>query len=259
MGWPFAGAGLSHLVYQPDAVDGPVSMIWSDFISDTNHTLVLPADSRDGAMFGLQFYLAEGGGLTNDAGQLALEPEALARALSQIALNRENLLQSRQMKTLDEAWQYFQTGLSDFVWMRSEFLLGQGATMAADRAYARVPGPNGPLTPLTTTWAWAITTTDPARQALAADLLLALTTPAELAQWAGAAQLLPARREAMALLAEDNSYYRFADGELERAQVLPVSESSRLMNVMGDAVFQALTTDTSPALIAEEAAAALRQ
>jgi len=47
--------------------------------------------------------------------------------------------------------------------------------------------------------------------------------------------------------------------ESERARALPVSETSRLMDVLGNAVFQALTTDTSPVLLAEEAAMALRQ
>ncbi len=258
-GLPFAAAGLTHLVYRPADMSDSVPMTWSAFISETNHTLVLPADSRDGALFGLQFYLAEGGALTNEAGQPDLQTEPLARALSQIALNRDNLLQSRQMKTLDEAWQYFQLGLSEFVWTRAEFLLAQAAADPEASGYSRIPGPSGPLTPLTTTWAWAITTGDPARQALAAELITTLTAPEALAGWSAAGQLLPARRGAMALLAEGNDYYGFADNELERAQVMPVSESSRLFSVMGDAVFQALTTDLSPVVIAEAAAASLRQ
>lgn len=255
-GLPFATVGLSHLAYDPTSITDAVPMIWSGFISDTNHSLVLPADSRDGALFGLQFYLAEGGTLTNEAGQPDLQTEPLARALAQIALNRENLRQSRQMKTLDEAWQYFQLGLSEFVWTRTEFILSQ---QTDDLAFSRVPGPSGPLTPLTTTWAWAITTSDPARQAVAAELLLALTAPDALAAWSAPSQLLPSQRQAMALLAEQNDYYRFAGNELERAQVMPVSESSRLLSALGDAVFQALTTDTSPVILAEEAAASLRQ
>ena len=95
----------------------------------------------------------------------------MARALRQIALRPENLLQSRQLKTQDEAWQYYRVGLSGFLWLRSEYYLSRraelGTTAMPDLAYSRVPGPNGALTPLTTTWAWAITTSDPARQALA--------------------------------------------------------------------------------------------
>lgn len=261
-GVPFASVGLTNLVYRPAIVTDTLPLIWSQFISDTNHTLVLPADSRDGALIGLQFYLAEGGTLTNAVGQPDLQVEPLARALEQIALNRANLLQSRQMKTLDEAWQYFQLDLSDFMWTRAEYYLAQQDVRPANEltglAYARVPGPRGPLTPLTTTWAWAITTGDPTRQALAARLIETLTTPEDLANWSARSQLLPARRAAMSLLAEQDDYFLFAGSELERAQAMPVSESSRLFNALGDAVFQVLTTETPPLAIAEEAAAALR-
>ena len=159
-GVPFVSAGLTHMVYVPSPETDAIPMEWTAFISDTNHTLVLPADSRDGALFGLQFYLAEGGTLVNEAGQPDLQPEPLARALRQIAVRPENLLQSRQLKTQDEAWQYYRVGLSGFLWLRSEFYLGRRAELDAaaampELAYSRVPGPAGALTLLTTTWAWA--------------------------------------------------------------------------------------------------------
>src|SRR5690606_27325394 len=83
-GYPFASAGLTHLIYNPSVVTGTIPMDWTQLISDTNRTLVLPADSREGAMLGLQFYLAEGGRLIDDAGKSVLEPEPLARALTTI-------------------------------------------------------------------------------------------------------------------------------------------------------------------------------
>ncbi len=154
-------------------------------------------------------------------------------------------------------------GLSGFLWLRSEYYLSRraelGTTAMPDLAYSRVPGPNGALTPLTTTWAWAITTSDPARQALAATLIQALTTPENLSDFTDRSQLLPAQRAAMALLAEGSDYFQFADGELERARAMPVSESSRQLAVIGDAVFQVLTTDASPEAIAEQAVLSLRQ
>jgi len=71
--------------------------------------------------------------------------------------------------------------------------------------------------------------------------------------------MLPARREAMAVLAQSNTYFAFTGAELERAELMPVSESARLLDVLGDAVFQVLATEASPAAVAEEASAALRQ
>ncbi len=261
-GYPFATTGLTHLIYDPSVITGTIPMSWTRLISDTEHTLVIPADSREGAMLGLQFYLAEGGALVDESGRAALETEALARALGTIAANKPNLLQSHQLKTLDEAWQYHQLGLSDFMWTRAEYLLGQGELDPAvldELGLSVVPGPSVALIPLTTSWAWAVTTAEPARQARAASLIQFLTTPENLAIWSDQSHVLPAQREAMALLAEQSRYYQFAAVESERARALPVSETSRLMDVLGNAVFQALTTDTSAVLLAEEAALALRQ
>lgn len=262
LGYPFATVGLTHLVYDPDVITSTIPLNWTRFISDTDHTLVLPADSREGAMLGLQFYLAEGGRLVDESGQAILETEPLSRALSTIAINKTNLLQSHQLKTLDEAWQYHQLGLSDFMWTRAEYLLGRQAAdpaIIATQSYANVPGLSGALIPLTTDWAWAITSNDPTRQTQAADLIQFLAAPENLSVWSELSQVLPARRSTMSLLGETNPYYEFASGQLDRAQPMPINEASRLMDVLGDAVFQALTTDQSPVLIAEEAATALRQ
>jgi ABC-type glycerol-3-phosphate transport system substrate-binding protein len=262
LGYPFATSGISHLVFNTSVVTGTISVQWTEFISGTNHTMVFPADSREGAVLGLQFYLAEGGEVVDESGRSMLEIEPLARALGHIGLRKENLLQSAQLKTLDEAWQYHQLGFSDFVWVRSAFFLEQQAgetSLVETHGYTPTPGVTGSLVPLTTTWAWAIATDDPARQELAADLIMFLTTPQNLANWSRLTHMLPARRDAMTMLAEDNPYYLFAHQESERARPMPVSETSRLLDVIGDAVFQVLTTDTPPLLLAEQASSALRQ
>lgn len=213
-------------------------------------------------MLGLQFYLAENGSLVNESGQAALEVEPLTRALATIAIREENLLQSHQLKTLEEAWQYHQLGLSDTMWMRAEHLLARHATdpsLVFRQDYMPVPGPNGTLVPLTTSWAWAITATHPARQAAAADLIQFLATPDNLANWSVLSQVMPARRSAMALLSDNNPYYSFLGVQSERAEPMPISETSRIIDVLGDAVFQVLTTEDSPLIIAEQAVATLRQ
>jgi ABC-type glycerol-3-phosphate transport system substrate-binding protein len=262
LGYPFATTGLTHLVYDPGVITDTIPASWTQLISDTNHTLVFPADSREGAMLGLQFYLAEGGRTADESGRPILEAEPLARALATIAVNKPNLLQSHQLKTLDEAWQYHLLGLSNLLWMRADYLLGRQALepgLIGAQGYSAVPGASVALIPLTTSWAWAITTPDPTRQETAAGLIEFLTTPDNLAEWSELNQTLPARRAAMTQLAEQNPYYQFAGIESERARAIPVSETSRLMDVLGDAVFQALTTDLPPALIAEQAAATLNQ
>lgn len=261
-GYPFAILGLTHLIFNPEVITQTVPIQWTQFISDTNHTLVLPADSREGALLGLQFYIAEGGTLVDSTGRTTLESEPLARALATIGVRKENLLQSHQLKTLDEAWQYHQLGLSDFMWMRSDFLLGRQAidpSLLASQSYMAVPGLNGHLLPLVTSWSWAMTTDDPARQKLAEELISFLILPENLANWSQRSQVLPAQRAAMEVMSDQNPYLQFASGQLELAKAMPVSETSRLMDVLGDAVFQLLTTDTPPEIIAEQAVTALRQ
>lgn len=262
LGYPFATTGLTHLIFNPDVITGTIPLSWSQLISDTNKSLILPADSREGAMLGLQFYLAEGGTLIDSNGKVVLEPEPLARALTLIGNRKENLLQSHQLKTLDEAWQYHQLGLSDFMWIRSDYLLGRqelDPTLSENQGFTAVPGVSGALAPLTTSWAWAVTTSDPARQKIAADLMGFLTTPENIASWSSRSQFLPASRSAVELLARDNPYYLFINEELQRANPMMVAETSKVMDVLGGAVFQALTTENPPSQIAEEAAAALRQ
>ena len=262
LGYPFAILGLTHLIYDPEVITQTVPIQWTQFISDTNHTLVLPADSREGALLGLQFYIAEGGALVDSAGRTMLESEPLARALATIGVRKENLLQSHQLKTLDEAWQYHQLGLSDFMWMRSDFLLGRQAinpSLLTSQSFMAVPGLNGHLLPLISSWSWAVTTDDPARQTLAEELITYLVLPENLANWSQRSQSLPAQRAAMEVMSDQNPYLQFASGQLELARPMPVSETSRLMDVMGDAVFQLLTTDIPPEVIAEQAVAALRQ
>lgn len=266
-GLPFTSSGLTHLVYDPSVITQTVPLAWSQFISETNHTLVLPADSREGAMFGLQFYLAEGGLLVDEAGQPNLDVGPLTQALDQIRLNKTNLLQSQQMKTLDEAWQYYQLGLSQFVWTATDFFLRQrvqesgGTSMPSvqNQGFLPVPGPSGPLVPLTNSWAWALSTPDAARQVLAGELMQWLVEPANLAEWSQQSHTLPAMRDAMGVLAEQDPYYLFSGREMERAVAMPIRQSSKILDVMGEAVFQALTTDTPSEVLAENAVTTLRQ
>ena len=262
LGLPFATTGLTSLVHRPGVVTQTLPLTWTNVISETGKTLVFPADSREGAMLGLQLYLAEGGALVDETGQQILETEPLARALTTLGVNKDNLLQSRQLKTPDEAWQYHQLGLSDFLWVTSDFLLGQLAvdpSLEERIEHDPVPGVSGQLIPLTNSWAWAVSTADPARQILAKDLIAFLAAPENLANWSSRSQVLPARRSAVAILAEDIPYYQFAAGQMEIAQTMPLNETGRLLDVMGDAVFQVMTTESSPVLIAEQAAMALRQ
>lgn len=265
-GMPFGQTGFSHLVYPPRVVTETIPLVWSDFISGTARTLLLPADSPDGALFGLQFYLAEGGSVVNEAGQPDLQIEPLTRALEAIEAGAPNLLQSQQLRTLEETWQLYQMGTSNHVWMRSDFLqaqppVGEGALPAAQlqRGYTAVPGPSGPLTPLVDTWVWSVSADGAARQALATELLLFLTEPANMSEWTVQSNVLPTRLDVAAELATDDPYMAFVEEGLNGAAPLPVAPGSRTLEALGNAVFEVLATDRPPAEIAASAAAAIRQ
>jgi ABC-type glycerol-3-phosphate transport system substrate-binding protein len=260
-GVPFALTGLAHLASAPSETAALTDLDWTRFISLTTNTLTLPADSRDGALFGLEFYLDSGGRISNDAGQVVLDVEPLAQALEQIRLGRPNLGQSYQLKSLDEAWQSYQAGLSTHVWTRSDFqqALLAGGALPETQVNAPVPGPGGPLTPLVSGWAWSISVDDPARQALAAELIDFLTEPDNLTRWSAESQTLPPRREVLNRLAQSQPYYAFAGRELERARAFPAAATGRLLDVLGSAVYETLTSDKPARQIAEEAVLSLQE
>lgn len=266
LGYPFAMTGLTHLVFPPEIITTTVPLRWSSFVSGTTNTLLLPADSREGALFGLQFYLAEGGSLVNDAGQPDLQVEPLTRALESIAEGKPNLLQSAQLKSLEEAWQLYQVGTSNHVWMRSDYLLGERSLLEGtvaigqpNRGFAAVPGPARPLVPLLSTWLWAVTTPEAPRQAVATELLLFLTESQNMAEWTAVSHVLPSRRDVVGAFAESDPYFGFVGDELERAEAYPVAATNRVMDALGTAVFEVLATNDPPQAIAERAIAGLRQ
>lgn len=266
LGYPFAMTGLSHLIYPTERITETVPLRWSSFVSGTTNTLLIPADSREGAFFGLQFYLAEGGSLVNEAGQPDLQEEALTRALEAIAEGKPNLLQSPQLKSLEEAWQLYQVGTSNHVWMRSDYLLGERSLLEGNvaigqpnRGFAAVPGPQEPLVPLMSTWLWGVTSSEAPRQAVATELLLFLTESQNMAEWTAVSHVLPTRRDVVNAFAESDAYFGFVSDELERAEAYPVEATNRVMDALGGAVFEVLATDDPPQAIAERTIAALRE
>lgn len=257
-GYPFALTNLTHLVYNRNVISGTVPLQWSDFVTGTENTLVFPVQGRLSAYLGLQFYLATGGRLLNEAGQPDLQVEALTEALTQLSQGRGGLAPSIGIDTQDVAWQLYEAGGIGSIWLTAEHFLGQ-PFVSQSNGYAAAPGPEESLVPFTSGWVWLISTPDPAKRGLAAELLAFLVEPENLGQWSSASNIPPARRDALASWSRDLTYRNFLSGQLEVAQPFPISSNSQLMDVLGDAVLEVLTTSTSPQAIAEEAIATLRQ
>jgi len=115
------------------------------------------------------------------------------------------------------------------------------------------------LTPFTSGWIWLISTPDPTKRTLVAELLAFLVEPQNLGQWSSASNILPTRRDALATWTRDNHYRSSIMEQLETAQPFPIGPNSDLMEALGNAVQAVLSTSTSPQIIAEETIATLRQ
>jgi ABC-type glycerol-3-phosphate transport system substrate-binding protein len=259
MGYPFALTHLMHFAYSSSQITQTLPLTWGRLITGTQNSLVFPADGRLGALLALSFYLDAGGGLTNEAGQPALQLEPLTLALEQLRQARDNGFispQSVNLATSADAWQAFAAGAAPILLTTPEQVLSQRGGAPA-LGYTVVAGLNRPLTPRVSGWVWAVSTPDPARRALAAELIGALTAPGTLGAWSRQSNMLPARRDALDAWPQEDAYLNFVRQELERAEVNGLGASGSVMTALGNAVFEVLSAATTPRVAAEEAIAAL--
>ena len=252
LGYPFVLSGLPHLVYNSNVLTSTLPLTWERLISDPERNLVMAAGGNDGALLALQFYLDAGGKVENELGQPVLEIDALRVALDALEEGRDNgfiVTQSSRVSTEDQAWQIFLGGGASIARTTSDHFLGESTT-GLPIEYTVTPGIDRPLTPLVSGWAWAISTSDPARRVLALELIQNLVAAENLGVWSEESDILPSRRDALATWSRDGAYTGFIQQDLERAHPLPVASTSKLLTVLGDAVFQVV----SGAKTAEEAA-----
>lgn len=252
-GYPFAITNLTHLVYQTTIITTTPPLRWNTFTENRSANFVFPAAGPAGSRLTLQFYLAGGGTLVNEASQPALEAPLLTQALLPFQQGRTAefiLLQSSSMDTFEDTWEMFQAGTAVYALTDAHhFLINR--TPEIQTGYAVIPGLITPLTPIVNGWTWAVSTTDPVRRALAAELITHLTHGDNLGAWSQASQQLPARRQALTQWPRDDAYTNFIQLELERAQANPTIDNDPIMVALGNAVFDVI----SFAKTAQEAAA----
>lgn len=261
-GYPFALTNLRHLVYKPTVITRTLPSTWSALIDmEEPGTLIVPAAGPLGAALTLHYYLAAGGTLRNEAGQPALEVEPLTVALIQIQQGTVgNLIdpQSGTTATVEQAWQIFRNSSASMVGTNSEYYLRQRATgLDGNYAFAPLPGPAGPLPPLVNGLTWAISTPDPGRQALAAELLSWLAASQNLGEWTRQSYQLPARSSALAIWPEQDAYLDFLGERLAAAQPFPPEANSAIMLALSEATADVLLQLNSPEGAAEEAVTSL--
>jgi ABC-type glycerol-3-phosphate transport system substrate-binding protein len=254
LGYPFALSGLPHLTYNSNVLTGTLPLTWDRLIANEDHLYVFAADGFDGSLLALEFYLEAGGQLATEAGQPLLQVEPLTQALQKIQDGRDLEFFAPQSSTFnitDQAWQSFLSGGGNIAQTTTDHFLGQ-TVAGMPIAYTVIPGIDSPLTPLVSGWAWAITTSDPARQEEAVKLIQSLTSAANLAAWSRDSNILPARRDALEAWPDQEPYTVFARQELERAQPLAISPSGKIVTVLSDAVFQVVSgAKTAPQAAAD--------
>jgi maltose-binding protein MalE len=257
LGYPFALTNLPHLAYDTAVITGTFPLTFTNMLDLPGSTLLFPGSGTDGIMIWLQLYLAQGGQLVNEEGQPTLQAEPLALSLGSLHQARQTgfiALQSNNITNLTEAWQQFEAGGATIAQTNTGIYLRE---RNPDQNYgvAAVPGLTEPLTPLVESWAWAITTADPGQRRLALELITFLTQPENLAEWSQAANILPARSDALAAWPADDPYVQFLAQELARAQANPVAPGSQLLTVLRDAVFDVTSLSATPSEAAANAAA----
>ncbi|MCB0028035.1 MAG: extracellular solute-binding protein, partial [Anaerolineales bacterium] len=259
MGYPYAINSLAHLAYHSNIITGTLPSVWTGLV-ETNTTFAYPVSGPAGGALALQFYLAEGGSLVNDAGQTSLQLDQLTEAFSELDQGHNNGLfptLSYGYTSLAEAWSLFVNGQAEITLTVAEDFLAHRNDVT-DAAFAPIPGPNGSLDPLIKGWVWAITTADPIRQAQAIDLIMELTSTDNLSSWSQQSNYLPASRSALARWNQD-AYIIFLANQLEQAAAFPARADSAVISALSTATFDLFSgTVTTPEAAANNAFSKVR-
>jgi len=258
--YPAALTGLDHMVYNSATITNTIPMRWEEMIALDNASLAIPGAGTPGGKLALQFYYASGGRLSEEGDLTSLDSGILTNSLSQISRARlEGMIpaESIGLTTIGEAWTYFTSGSTTSTITEAQQYLSV-VDSEQDFNFAQIPGIERPLTPLLKGWVWAISTPDPTRQDLAAELLNWLIAGPNMGEWTLAAKLLPVRRSAFEQWPAENDYIQFLIGELERANTLPATVDNRVLTSLSTAVYDILSLAQTPQAAASEVIADLQ-
>ncbi|MGD8627041.1 MAG: extracellular solute-binding protein [Anaerolineae bacterium] len=151
----------------------------------------------------------------------------------------------------EDCWQAYQAGEADLAQVSAHRYLLEREALEGTVA-APIPAINGAASAIGDGWVLVLVATEPSRQSLAAEFMARLMAPQINAAWSRATGYLPTRQAALADVIEADSYYRFADEQLERAQPRPrLSNYAQLAAALQRAVEDVVSGAATP----EEAAA----
>jgi multiple sugar transport system substrate-binding protein len=247
-------ADMDHLVYNTGRLTVPPSS-WPGVLTSPG-THLFPAGGQAGLVndsFLIQYLAARS--WPSDGGMDApfLEAGSLTAVLQfyQDGITRGVFpLDIIDYQTTDDCWRDYVAGQAVLSHVSAHRYLTERDS-APSAAAALIPAINGAGTPLSRGWALALVASDPARQSLAIDFVIQLSSPQTNAAWNQAANYLPTRLAALDHWPQEDSYTRFAGQMLETAQSRPrLSNYTQLAAALQAAVTDVINGDATP----EEAA-----
>ncbi|MFT5196147.1 MAG: ABC-type glycerol-3-phosphate transport system substrate-binding protein [Candidatus Promineifilaceae bacterium] len=257
-GYPYALSGLTHAAYNTAIYSGTLPSRLEQIV-ETTLKPAFPAAGLKGAALLLQLYIDEGGQFYDEEGNLAFESTPMLVALRRIQALRDSGAISDSIKSLsthDEMWIQYKSGSSSLIFTNYNRFSTEYRQLP-DLGFSQFPGSIGTLTPMVDGWVWVISSADPARQALATELLSWMANGPNMGEWTFASQMLPARESAINRWPQDE-YTQFLNAELERATVKPELLNSNVGEILQGAM-QTLFATTNPPVqdIAENAVKAI--
>lgn len=243
-------ADLQHLVYRTTGVPQPPST-WVELLAGRTK-YIFPATGREGVVNDATLiqYLSAGGKIDPTTHQLVLEEPPLRELLN---FYRQGLLREvipSQVLTFDSVeacWPAYVSGAAAMSNAMASRYLAERASLK-DTGFAPLPSRDGRVVTVTRGWALAVVTTDPARQAAAAQFIEWLLAPEHNAAWTQAAGRLPARRSALDVWGTGDEYHIFLRWQLESAAYRPGGSSymdtaARLQRAVSDVLTGQATPD----------------
>jgi ABC-type glycerol-3-phosphate transport system substrate-binding protein len=254
-GIPFAGDALI-MAYRPEIVPEP-PIDWNASLAITT-TLTYPAADLD-ALYTLAQYQSLGASVLDETEQPSLDVIYLTQVLSyyqQASASELMPFWLTQFETDDQSWEAYQDSQADMAITWASRIL---RTPAADSSAIAMPMYDGGTFTLADGWVWALTTNDPDRQLLSAQLAEFLTTSEFLASWTLAIGLIPPRPSATAGWDQQSSQ-NLINQIAPSARLIPTFD---LVNILGPILQQAtvsvLKAEADPTTAAEAAVTKLNE
>ncbi len=248
-GIPFASDVLV-LAYRPEAVEETYAN-WAALL-EGSQTLAFAAADPTG-LLPLTYYRAGGGAVVDEEGQPILNMAQLAEVLTffyQGSRNEVFPFWLTQYENNDQVWAAFSEHQTDMAvtWASQHIQMPQD-----DTQIAVIPTADGTPNTSATGWVWALTATEPERQAIAAELAAFLAAGDFLTEWSLAVGYLPPRPSALTAW-EDTPFADVFNQALPTAQLLPPTEILTTIGpLLSSSTVEVLKDQVDPTTAAQKA------